>query len=208
MREQILPATNRFHWGDRPWRSLPGLVEPHCLPRVICVLVSFLYNLNSPPAWRPLAFKADVRGVHGLRKAAEDPAWPLLTSGCRPGISHTVPRVPESWGTAPLLQLPRSFGGGRGEQKKQARHKATQRKPDRHVQYSTSSSETLQEDHPAQSPQAGRVRVSLIRGRHCVSSNPSEPPSKKQRSNAGRKAEPGCPAGPGALLVGVRHGQL
>ena len=67
-----------------------------------------------PPAWRPLAFKADVRGVQGLCKAAEGPAWPLLTSGCHPGISHTAPRVPKSWGTSPLLQLPRSFvGGGR-----------------------------------------------------------------------------------------------
>lgn len=144
----------------------------------------------------------------GLCKAAEGPTWPLLTSGCHPGMSHMAPRVPKSWGTSPLLQLPRSFGGGRGEQKQQACHKATQRKPDCHVQYSTSSSEMPREDHLAQSPQAGRVRVSLIRGRHCVSSNLSEPPSKKQRSDAGRKAEPRCPAGPGALLVGMRHGQL
>lgn len=87
------------------------------------------------------------------------------------------------------------------EQKKQAHHKAMQRKPDCHVQESTSSSETPREDHLPQSPQAGAVRVSLIRGRPSVSSDLSEPPSEKQKSGAGGKAEPG------ALLVGMQHVQ-
>ena len=125
-----------------------------------------------------------------------------------PGHESHGPQGPQVLGDVPPAPAPKVLWGGRGEQKQQACHKATQRKPDCHVQYSTSSSEMPREDHLAQSPQAGRVRVSLIRGRHCVSSNLSEPLSKKQRSDAGRKVEPRCPAGPGALLVGMRHGQL
>lgn len=69
---------------------------------------------TAPPTRQPLALKADACGVRGLREAAEHPAWLLVTSGCHPGMSHTAPSVPKSWGTPPLLQLPRSFRGAGG----------------------------------------------------------------------------------------------